>query len=95
MHLILARLQQRRALESVCPQRFAQLAQRLDRRTALRILVLVEAILRDPYDGLGKPEPLKYLGVGVWSRRITQEHRLVYVLGDDRVDILQARYHYA
>jgi toxin YoeB len=67
----------------------------IDRRTALRILSLVEAIMRDPFDGVGKPEPLKYLGTGVWSRRITQEHRLVYVVADDRIDFLQARYHYA
>lgn len=65
-----------------------------DRRTALRILTLVEAILREPFTGIGKPEPLKYLGAGVWSRRITQEHRLVYVVGDSRIDFVQARYHY-
>lgn len=65
-----------------------------DRRTALRILALIEAILCDPFDGIGKPEPLKYSGAGVWSRRITQEHRLVYVVSDDRVDFVQARYHY-
>jgi toxin YoeB len=65
-----------------------------DRRTALRILDLVEAILRQPVSGIGKPEPLKYLGAGVWSRRITQEHRLVYVVSADRVDFLQARYLY-
>lgn len=65
-----------------------------DRRTALRILTLIEAVLRDPFRGLGKPEPLKYLGAGVWSRRITQEHRLVYVVSDDRIDFIQARYHY-
>ena len=65
-----------------------------DRKTALRVLKLVEAVLRDPFSGLGKPEPLKYLGTGVWSRRITQEHRLVYLVGQDRVDFLQARYHY-
>jgi len=65
-----------------------------DRKTALRVLKLVEAVLRDPFSGLGKPEPLKYLGTGVWSRRITQEHRLVYLVGHDRVDFLQARYHY-
>lgn len=65
-----------------------------DRRTALRILNLIEAILRDPFKGLGKPEPLKYLGPGVWSRRITQEHRLVYVVSQERIDFLQARYHY-
>ena len=62
-----------------------------DRKTALRVLKLVEAVLRDPFSGLGKPEPLKYLGAGVWSRRITQEHRLVYLVGQDRVDLLQAR----
>jgi toxin YoeB len=65
-----------------------------DRRTALRIFDLIEAILRDPFSGIGKPEPLKYLGAGVWSRRITQEHRLVYLVTEDRVDFLQARYHY-
>lgn len=66
----------------------------LDRKTALRILDLVEAILRDPFAGIGKPEPLKYLASGVWSRRISQEHRLVYLVRDDRIDFLQARYHY-
>ncbi len=65
-----------------------------DRRTALRILALIEAVLRDPFTGIGKPEPLKYLGADVWSRRITQEHCLVYVVSDDRIDVLQARYHY-
>jgi toxin YoeB len=65
-----------------------------DRKVALRVLDLVEAALRDPTGGIGKPEPLKYLGAGVWSRRITQEHRLVYVVQGDRVDFLQARYHY-
>ena len=65
-----------------------------DRKTALRVLTLVEAILRDPYGGIGKPEPLKYLAPGVWSRRISQEHRLVYLVREDRVDFLQARYHY-
>ena len=65
-----------------------------DRKTALRVLKLVEDVLRDPFSGLGKPEPLKYLGAGVWSRRITQEHRLVYLVGQARIDFLQARYHY-
>lgn len=65
-----------------------------ERKVALRVLDLVEAVLRDPAAGIGKPEPLKYLGRGVWSRRITQEHRLVYVIDEDRVDFLQARYHY-
>ncbi|MCG6877607.1 MAG: Txe/YoeB family addiction module toxin [Deltaproteobacteria bacterium] len=65
-----------------------------DRKTALRIFQLIEAIMRDPFRGIGKPEPLKFLGSGVWSRRITQEHRLVYVVGHDSVDFVQARYHY-
>lgn len=65
-----------------------------DRKTALRVISLVEAVLRDPFDGIGKPEPLKYLTPGAWSRRITQEHRLVYLVREERVDFLQARYHY-
>jgi toxin YoeB len=65
-----------------------------DRKTALRIFKLIEAVMRDPYQGIGKPEPLKFLGGGVWSRRITQEHRLVYVVGPDRIDFVQGRYHY-
>ena len=65
-----------------------------NRRVALRALDLVEAILRDPLQGLGKPEPLKYLGAGIWSRRLTEEHRVVYLVRHDRVDFLQARYHY-
>jgi len=66
----------------------------IDRKVALRALDLVEAILRDPFTGIGKPEPLKYPGPGLWSRRLTQEHRIVYLVADDRVDFLQARYHY-
>ena len=65
-----------------------------DRKIALRIPRLVEAVLRDPFAGEGKPEPLKGLGPGVWSRRITQEHRLVYLVRKERIDFLQARYHY-
>jgi len=65
-----------------------------DRGAALRVLDLVEAVMRDPVQGAGKPEPLKYLLAGCWSRRITQEHRLVYRVGDEVVDFLQARYHY-
>ncbi len=65
-----------------------------DRKLALRALDLVEAILRDPFQGLGKPEPLRHLASGAWSRRLTQEHRLVYLVRDDRIDFLQARYHY-
>lgn len=67
---------------------------RTDARKALRILRLVEDAVRDPFRGVGKPEPLKHLGSNVWSRRITQEHRLVYVVRKDRITFLQARYHY-
>ena len=65
-----------------------------DRKMALRVLRIVEDILRDPFKGMGKPEPLKYLAQGAWSRRLTQEHRIVYLVSEDRIDFLQARYHY-
>ena len=65
-----------------------------DRKTALRLLDLVEAAIRNPYQGIGKPEPLKYLGAGVWSRRLTEEHRLVYRVTDERIDFMQGRFHY-
>lgn len=65
-----------------------------DRNTAIRALDLVEAVMRDPFQGPGKPEPLRYVLAGCWSRRITQEHRLVYRVSDARIDFLQARYHY-
>ena len=65
-----------------------------NRRVALRVLDLVEAVVRDPFQGIGKPEPLKYVLAGAWSRRITEEHRLVYAVSPDRIDFLQARYHY-
>ena len=65
-----------------------------DRKIALRAFDLIEAILRDPFRGIGKPEPLKYLASDTWSRRLTQEHRIVYLVKADRIDFLQARYHY-
>ena len=65
-----------------------------DRNNALRIFEIIEAIMRDPFEGIGKPEPLRFLGGGVWSRRITQEHRLVYVVSDYKIDFLQCKYHY-
>ena len=65
-----------------------------DRKNALRVISLIEFILRDPFTGIGKPEPLKYLAPGAWSRRITREHRIVYLVRDERIDFLQARYHY-
>ncbi len=67
---------------------------RTDRKLALRAFEIVEAIVRDPFTGIGKPEPLKHFMSGAWSRRLTQEHRIVYLVSDDRVDFLQARYHY-
>lgn len=65
-----------------------------DRRIAARVLELIKACRRDPFQGIGKPEPLKRLGFDIWSRRITQEDRLVYRVTDSYIDILQARYHY-
>lgn len=65
-----------------------------DRRVALKIMDLVEAVHRDPFSGVGKPEPVRHLGANVWSRRITQEHRLVYLVRHERLDFLQCRYHY-
>ena len=65
-----------------------------DKRIVKRIRELLKDIGRHPEEGIGKPEPLKLLGSGVWSRRITQEHRLVYVVGPERIDFVQARYHY-
>ena len=65
-----------------------------DRKVALRAFDVIEAVLRDPFVGIGKPEPLKYLLAGTWSRRLTQEHRIVYLVSEERIDFLQARYHY-
>jgi toxin YoeB len=65
-----------------------------DRRMAIRAFDLIEAVIRDPFVGIGKPEPLKHRLAGVWSRRLTLEHRIVYFVTDNQVDFLQARYHY-
>jgi toxin YoeB len=65
-----------------------------DRKNAARALEIVLDVLRDPFTGIGKPEPLKYLGPGIWSRRLSLEHRVVYLVRADRIDFLQARYHY-
>ncbi|WP_428099740.1 Txe/YoeB family addiction module toxin [Candidatus Rariloculus sp.] len=67
---------------------------RTDRRRALRTLRLVEATLRNPFAGPGKPEPLRGQLSGKWSRRIDQEHRLVYQVDADKVYFLAARFHY-
>jgi toxin YoeB len=67
-----------------------------DRRVAMRIMKLILEVQRDPHQGAGQPEPLKHELAGCWSRRINQEHRLVYqVLQDEnRIRILACRYHY-
>jgi toxin YoeB len=65
-----------------------------DRKVALRAFNLIEAIMKDPFAGIGKPEPLKFILSGAWSRRLTQEHRIVYTVSEDRIDFLQSRYHY-
>lgn len=65
-----------------------------DKKTALRAFRIIEEIMREPFQGIGKPEPLRYLAPGTWSRRLTQEHRIVYLVRDERIDFLQARYHY-
>ncbi|MBL4983272.1 MULTISPECIES: Txe/YoeB family addiction module toxin [Pseudomonas] len=68
--------------------------QQNDKAGLKRINLLIKAIQRDPFDGVGKPEPLKHNLSGFWSRRITAEHRLVYGIEDDEVQILMCRYHY-
>ena len=65
-----------------------------DRRTALRIVRMIKEAQRSPFEGIGKPEPLKHALKGCWSRRITQEHRLVYQVKEDTIRILACRYHY-
>jgi toxin YoeB len=65
-----------------------------ERKVALIAYGIVQVVLRDPFNGIGRPEPLKYLAEGAWSRRLTQEHRIVYYVGKNRIDFLQCRYHY-
>ena len=65
-----------------------------DRKQALRIIKLIEAAQRTPFQGLGQPEPLKHELSGCWSRRIDREHRLVYQVLEDKIRILACRYHY-
>jgi len=68
--------------------------QTTDRCVPTRINRLLDDMLRDPLSGIGKPEPLKYGVDGAWSRRITEEHRVVYVVHGDHLIVLQARYHH-
>jgi toxin YoeB len=66
-----------------------------DRNNTKRINRLIDDALRDPFAGIGKPEQLRHALTGTWSRRITEEHRLVYLVDGDDLVILQARYHYS
>lgn len=66
----------------------------IDRRVALRLMDLVDSIMREPFQGIGKPEPLKHFGSGIWSRRLTQEHRVIYLVERGSITFLKARYHY-
>ncbi len=68
--------------------------QRTDRKLLKRINLLIQDILRSPFEGIGKPEPLKHGLAGYWSRRINDEHRLVYKVEGDAVLVAQCRYHY-
>lgn len=65
-----------------------------DRAQAIRIIKLIRDLQRDPFAGIGKPEPLRHELTGCWSRRIDQEHRLVYQVLADKIRILACRYHY-
>jgi len=65
-----------------------------DRKKALKIIRLIPEVQRDPFHGTGKPEPLKHELSGCWSRRIDEEHRLVYEVQENRIRILACRYHY-
>ena len=78
------------------PAAFEDLARWIeqDRNKALRIINLIKDIQRDPFRGIGKPEPLRHELKGCWSRRIDQEHRLVYQVLEDKIRILACRYHY-
>jgi toxin YoeB len=67
---------------------------RKDRRKALKILELIQEVAKTPFVGIGKPEPLKYNLSGCWSRRIDQEHRIVYLVEEENIRILSCRYHY-
>jgi toxin YoeB len=65
-----------------------------ERCPALQVSDVLEAFRRDPFRGRGKPELIMYLGAGVWSHRLTQDHPLVYLVSADRIDVSQARKHY-
>jgi toxin YoeB len=68
--------------------------QKHDRKMVERINSLIKAVMREPFSGIGKPEPLKHALSGYWSRRITDEHRMVYRIENDALLLAQLRYHY-
>jgi toxin YoeB len=68
--------------------------QSTDRKILLRINAMIKETMRNPFEGIGKPEPLKHALSGYWSRRITEEHRFVYKVSEDSIHIAQLRYHY-
>ena len=68
--------------------------QEYDKKTLKRLNELIKAIRREPFNGIGDPEPLKFNWSGFWSRRINREHRLVYAIQEDTLMIAQCRYHY-
>ncbi|NOT47479.1 MAG: Txe/YoeB family addiction module toxin [Acidobacteria bacterium] len=65
-----------------------------DRKLLIKLLDIVEATVRELFEGIGKPKPLRHKHTGTWSRRLNKEHRVVYLVLDDRISFLQARYHY-
>ena len=69
--------------------------QKIDKKILRKINSLIKECIRDPFNGLGSPEPLKFDLSGLWSRRINQEHRLVYKIEDKHMIIVQCRYHYS
>ncbi|MCW7755432.1 Txe/YoeB family addiction module toxin [Desulfobotulus sp. H1] len=68
--------------------------QKTDKQTLRRINTLIKETMRTPFEGIGKPEPLKHALSGYWSRRISDEHRFVYKVSEDAIEIAQLRYHY-
>jgi toxin YoeB len=68
--------------------------QKTDQNKVKRINTLIKATLREPFEGMGNPEPLRHQLTGYWSRRIDKEHRLVYSFADDELVIVACKYHY-
>ncbi len=68
--------------------------QKIDKKMLKRINLLIKDISRQPYEGIGKPEPLKHNYRGFWSRRINEEHRLIYQVREDEIRIIKCRFHY-